>query len=444
MHVLSREKELKIHTHRGFNIMSKTRNNIRFDLSDYLIHFFRDVDLNSNSFIHLPEYCGFNNNHHHSAIDAKYLLRLSLRHYKLFASWSYRNGVRTIYGYDPAVCFTDMPISAYLQSGTDRLLKSEKIGLYALALPKSNMFSAGARPVIYALDGSSRITYQHGNGDERIINEVLLPLVEQYRYVTYAPGVIDWSHEREWRWPYRGDVTEYLSEIETDGIVEDIEKTPCLNLKNVELSECGVIVQFNADVKEITHDILTLIDQGVTHQKTFKFIISVEKLNSFDSILHPHELVEHINSNAIIFDDFFDIPSERIKCYAREINGYIDGLYSNEDYFTDTYGSEFGNAWVWIHDNQNEVTRALIQGGLVSVNNEGKYLLKIDLSWDCWPLRKKEELAKYVSTWLRNRFNLESCYFSVLGSNNCNDFPNYNDKLDINHPYYNNTREIDW
>ncbi|WP_145525803.1 DUF4427 domain-containing protein [Yersinia rohdei] len=424
--------------------MTKTRNNIRFDLSDYLIHFFRDVDLNSSSFIHLPEYCGFNNNHHSSIIDAKYLLRLSIRHYKLFASWSYRNGIRTIYGYDPAVCFTDMPISAYLQSGTERLSKSEKIGLYALALPKANMFSVGARPVIYALDGSSTITYQHGNGDERIIDDKLLPLVEQYRYVTYSPGVIDWTHEREWRWPYRCDVTEYLSEIKSYGIVGDIETLPCFDLQDVQLRECGVIVQFDADVTEIIHDILTLIDRDVAHKKTFKFIISVEKLNSFESILHPHELADHINSNLIILDDFFNIPSDVVKAYTREINGYIDGLYSNKDYFTDTYGSEFGNAWVWIHDNQNEVTRALIQDGLVSVNNEGKYLLKIDLKWSSWPLRKKEKFAKYVSDWLRNRFNLESCYFSVMGATDFNHIPSYNDDLDINHPYYNNTLEIDW
>lgn len=58
------------------------KNNIRFDLSDYLIHFFRDVDLETGSHIYLPEHCGFNNQHHACFIDAKYLLRLSLRSHK--------------------------------------------------------------------------------------------------------------------------------------------------------------------------------------------------------------------------------------------------------------------------------------------------------------------------------------------------------------------------
>lgn len=37
------------------------KNNIRFDLFDYLIYFFWDVDLEIGSYIYLFEYCGFNN-----------------------------------------------------------------------------------------------------------------------------------------------------------------------------------------------------------------------------------------------------------------------------------------------------------------------------------------------------------------------------------------------
>ncbi|MDI8752154.1 UbiD family decarboxylase, partial [Salmonella enterica subsp. enterica serovar Montevideo] len=45
-------------------LYQQLKNNIRFDLSDYLIHFFRDVDLETGSHIYLPEHCGFNNQHH--------------------------------------------------------------------------------------------------------------------------------------------------------------------------------------------------------------------------------------------------------------------------------------------------------------------------------------------------------------------------------------------
>src|SRR3546814_6091553 len=68
------------------------------------------------------------------------------------------------------------------------------------------MFTAGARPVIYGLSGDVR--EQPSNGDFRILDERLLPQQEQYRYVTYTIGdvrQIDWTHEREWRWPYQGE-----------------------------------------------------------------------------------------------------------------------------------------------------------------------------------------------------------------------------------------------
>ncbi|EBM6740337.1 cytoplasmic protein, partial [Salmonella enterica] len=181
------------------------KNNIRFDLSDYLIHFFRDVNLETGSHIYLPEHCGFNNQHHACFIDAKYLLRLSLRSHKIFSSWSYRNGQRTVYGDSPVVCFTDMPIAAYLETGVRRLERNEKIGLYAIVLPKEQMFNYGARPVIYGLDQHNNARCSQGRNGERILDETALPLIEQYRYVTYVPGKIDWTHEREWRWPYRGD-----------------------------------------------------------------------------------------------------------------------------------------------------------------------------------------------------------------------------------------------
>ncbi len=37
-----------------------------------------------------------------------------LRGHKNFLVWSYRNGQRTVYGDSPVVCFTDIPIAAYL------------------------------------------------------------------------------------------------------------------------------------------------------------------------------------------------------------------------------------------------------------------------------------------------------------------------------------------
>lgn len=72
------------------------------------------------------------------------------------------------------------------------------------------MFNYGARPVIYGLDEHNNARCSQGRNGERILDETALPLIEQYRYVTYVPGKIDWTHEREWRWPYRGDIKNSL------------------------------------------------------------------------------------------------------------------------------------------------------------------------------------------------------------------------------------------
>ena len=88
-------------------------NNKRFDLSDWLIHFFRHVDLDGASSVPMPEHMGFENLYESSKLSPFFLLRCALRQGKLWATWSLRNGNRTIYGNDPAACFTEMPIAAF-------------------------------------------------------------------------------------------------------------------------------------------------------------------------------------------------------------------------------------------------------------------------------------------------------------------------------------------
>ena len=420
------------------------KNNIRFDLSDYLIHFFRDVDLNSDSPVNLPEHCGFNSQHHANLIDARYLLRLSLRNYKLFSSWSYRNGQRTVYGDSPAVCFTDMPIAAYLDTGIKRLGKNEKIGLYALVFPKAHMFSVGARPAIYALDETSSINCYSRGRDERIIDESMLPLIEQYRYVTYVPQKIDWTHEREWRWPYRGDIKEYLNQIDEYGIPEDVESTPGLDLSLVNMTGGGVIVPFLTDIPIITHDILTLIDRGVINRGAFKFIIAMENLHSLASIFEPDELLCYINDNAFEFDGFFDLPDSEVKRCADAVMQYVDDLFNNECYFNTNFPIEYGNAWVWIQDNQSPTVRALVQAGLIRVNKEGRYLLDIKLGGKDWVLKKKEAFASHVAEWLESRFDLQATRFSVANYYDYDRVPYYCKPLEEQHPFYNNTINVDW
>ncbi|MGS9159905.1 DUF4427 domain-containing protein, partial [Salmonella enterica subsp. enterica serovar Infantis] len=77
---------------------------------------------------------------------------------------------------------------AYLDTGFRRLERKEIIGLYAIVFPKEHMFNYGARPVIYGLDQHNNSRSTQGRNRERILDETALPLIEQYRYVTYDPG----------------------------------------------------------------------------------------------------------------------------------------------------------------------------------------------------------------------------------------------------------------
>lgn len=107
---------------------------------------------------------------------------------------------RTIYGPDPAVCFTEQPLVDF---ATYARVRPGAIHPYGVLIHKHDVYAAGGLPVIYGLEN---VLYEKDNNhdfdlDCRILTQDCLPYHEQYRYVTFAPqNGIDWSHEREWRW----------------------------------------------------------------------------------------------------------------------------------------------------------------------------------------------------------------------------------------------------
>jgi hypothetical protein len=67
---------------------------------------------------------------------------------------------------------------------------------------KDEFYLAGGRPAIYGLSSDNN-EYVLNTKFKRIFKDHVLPLKEQYRYVTYNPSDdrwVDWTHEREWRW----------------------------------------------------------------------------------------------------------------------------------------------------------------------------------------------------------------------------------------------------
>jgi hypothetical protein len=122
--------------------------------------------------------------------------------------FSYRNGNRTVYGPTKAVCFSEQPLSAFATYVKIRN-EPDMIDGYGLILHKHDVSAAGGLPVISGLRDVTEvhpsIKLQNGfNEKDRILDASNLPFNEQFRYVAFVPRAnhsIDWSHEREWRWP---------------------------------------------------------------------------------------------------------------------------------------------------------------------------------------------------------------------------------------------------
>lgn len=134
--------------------------------------------------------------------DAFTVLKTIIRLGGLTPGYSFRKGRTTIYGGQPAVCATEMPLysfAEYVRSRGD----AGKVSAYGISVLKSEFYAAGGRPAIYGLSTDAP-TMTRNDPYCRVFDETTLPKAEQYRYVAYNPSGgdtwIDWSHEREWRW----------------------------------------------------------------------------------------------------------------------------------------------------------------------------------------------------------------------------------------------------
>lgn len=139
-------------------------NNVRFDLSPFLIHFFRKVDIGQADVRCTPENWGPGDLVEDTTLSPLFMIRNSLRLKRLWATWSVRKRRRTVYGPNPAVCFTDMPIAAFIEAGRARAKKGEAMSPIALVLPKNQVHAAGARPVIYGLSSEFAVPNGENNG----------------------------------------------------------------------------------------------------------------------------------------------------------------------------------------------------------------------------------------------------------------------------------------
>ena len=414
-----------------------TTNTTRFDLSDWLIHFFREIDFESTSSIIYTEHMGWGNVCEDTKYSALYMLRCAIRNGRLWATWSYRNNARTIYGSSPAVCFTEMPIAAFLESGELRAERGEAMSQFALIFPKKDMFSLGANPVIYGLDDRANWPPSGKGGGARVMNSSMLPDREQYRYVTYnpaSPRPVDWSHEREWRWPYRGDFSHVEKALEEYGMLDDAMDIPGLDFYQQDINGMGVVVKTEEQAMWVVHDILMLIDSNIINRKKFSFVLASDNLPPSINLRGQKELSNAISKSLIDLDPFFSHGKSELKNLCNKFSELVKTIESASPKITKR---ESGGCWLWVYDNTSMIVRALIYGDRIIVSESGKYLVKLQEFEASIDLRQREEMTQSLAKLFQKEFGVECGYFSVLNSANPNDVPFYNDDHLDNHMYYN-------
>ena len=172
------------------------------------------------------------------------------------ATWAFRNGRPTVYGPRAAVCFTEMPLYAlidYAKQRGDKMVTS-----YAIGLLKQELSSAGGRPVISGLSGKFRekTTPQNGSGEpwpRRIDESCGISEAEQYRFVAMASPpdrIIDWTHEREWRW------ADHRDECSCPGLPVWLSEEP------ISFSRVLIMVQTSDEVELVLDTLKELHDAG--------------------------------------------------------------------------------------------------------------------------------------------------------------------------------------
>jgi hypothetical protein len=333
-----------------------------------------------------------------------------------------------------------MPIAAFIDASQERAAKGEAMGTCALVLPKVAAFNSGARPVIYALSSNAWPT---GTTGIRSFDERYLPSQEQYRYIAYDPNkkTLDWTHEREWRWPLDN---EPYCENSSGLPPSDSSELPGLELDCSKMDGLGVIVGTQREADMIVHDILTKVDREDISESHYSFIIVRDEIPDWDALRGHAEMEQAISGSLIDLKQFFiskkaDAKKQRASLCALAIQIEADAGEPKAEHF-----NEPGGCWLWLKDNRHTLVRALTWLGIVNVSATGRYLVDLPEIDAMRPLRQREQLFAELCKDLEAKFGIEASYFSVLGSEDYDAVPYYTDDLSNDPFFYNfNWVEVD-
>lgn len=380
---------------------------------------------------------GWQNLYEDTFLPASFMLRAALRNGRLWATWSMRNGVRTVYGPSPAICFTEMPIAAFLQAGDARWKSGQAMSPFALVFPKEALHRLGALPVISGVASDVNFSASYDVAGNRMLPESIIPSAEQFRYVTFDIGGarnIDWTHEREWRWPCRADFSVVNQQVQYFSTVSSWDEIPGLDFYLAGISGIGVIVETKKQAELVVSDMLTLVDSGQATAETFGFVLASKLLPAPSQLQDPKNIAQAIASAMVNLDPYFSQPQAVCEALSNRFGELVRQVEDSEGVPSN---GEFGGCWLWLHDNASPLTRALLQTGRAFVSRDGRYLAFLYEFSDSRGLREREAMTSRLANMVKAEFGTSCCYFSVLCSDDPTAVPFYADGFDEDIGFFN-------
>lgn len=279
---------------------------MRHDHSKWLMHFVRDripeQDFPGETEEEYLFHAGGELEHD---ADAFAVLKTIIRLGGMRPGYSFRNGKTTIYGGQPALCVTEMPLYSFADYARSRN-DSAKVSAYGLAFLTSEFYGAGGRPAIYGLSTDSP-QMDENSSYSRIFANNVLPRSEQYRYVAYNPSSkshwIDWSHEREWRWIPQDEDRDQIWVEDHNGMFGPVPALPQFKGKEngCEFNEICIIVWTKDEAAEI-QELLTgfYLAESYNYDTPFdRGVIAKSKIIVLTDVILAVESGKHLQSQTI-------------------------------------------------------------------------------------------------------------------------------------------------
>lgn len=302
------------------------------------------------------------------------------------SGWSFRNFNPTIYGPYSATCFTEMPLHALIKYARDRGSWSGYVGNYGIAFRRSELYQAGARPVIYGLSSQHKTAddpsdKNYGRGLRCLSDTCGLGLDEQYRYVYTNLGAAkstDWMHEREWRWALRDN------SAGIDGMGFLLAES-----WGYQFNELVIIVSSNEEQNDVLEQLKIMYDAGgrACGIEYNRKLIAATKVLSLEALA-----AANIDINNVRLEDVpaLQIPvntvisvseatrNKVIKAVAEAQNVYNNAidkfLIDHPDYETPPLC--WGSAMVHTYE-VSEVTQAMLNEKLIDNYGDGRYSMHV-------------------------------------------------------------------